>query len=84
VIACNNRGVCRLRRRDWDGAVQDLARAVELSPEQWQGWASYGQALAGQGRREPALEALRKARALAPPEMHARLDADIARLGAKG
>jgi serine/threonine-protein kinase len=51
---------------DWDGAIEDLERAVELAPDYATGRQFYGEILNIQGRVEEALEQLRIARAADP------------------
>ena len=51
---------------DWAGAEQEYLRAFELNPNYASAHQWYGEFLAGQGRFEESIEALRRARELEP------------------
>ena len=75
-----NRGAFRLDRGDAAGALGDLDRALQLEPAQWHFAIVRGKALAKLGRKDEALEALRRVQAEAPPALRARSAAVIAEI----
>jgi tetratricopeptide (TPR) repeat protein len=64
-----NRGVSRIRRKDLDGAVADLTRAVRLRPAEYAAHVNLARAYREQGRRREAVEQLDRAVALKPAPM---------------
>ncbi|MEM6621274.1 MAG: hypothetical protein AAF674_03530 [Pseudomonadota bacterium] len=73
----NQRAFARFLMRDYDGAMSDLDRTLELEPRHFGALAGQGLTLLSQGDREQGMEALRRAvnvhpwineRHLLPPE----------------
>jgi tetratricopeptide (TPR) repeat protein len=66
-------GLAHLNRRDFQSAVPEFAKAVELNPELPTVQALYGRALLGSGDREKAMRAYRKALEQDPDNFDANL-----------
>jgi tetratricopeptide (TPR) repeat protein/tRNA A-37 threonylcarbamoyl transferase component Bud32 len=63
-----NRGLIRVRRKNLDGAVADLERAVALRPAEWQAYVNLAAAYTEQGRTREAGAQLDRAVALRPAQ----------------
>lgn len=61
-----NRGILNIRRKKWEPAVVDLRRAVEMMPNESDGYANLAQALEGMGKRDEASVARERAVKIAP------------------
>jgi Tfp pilus assembly protein PilF len=66
-------GMAHLNRRDYQQAVPELARAIELNPALSSVQALYGRALLGMGEREKAMRAFRAALEQQPDSFEANL-----------
>jgi Tfp pilus assembly protein PilF len=66
-------GLAHLNRRDYQSAIPEFARAVELNPELPTLQGLYGRALLGSGDRERAIRAYRKATEQEPDNFEANL-----------
>lgn len=64
-------GAARLSAYDFPGAVQEIARAIELNPTLPTAHSYYGNALLGDGKREQAMEAFRRELELNPNDFEA-------------
>lgn len=64
-------GAARLSVYDFPGAVQEIARAIELNPTLPTAHSYYGNALLGDGKREQAVEAFRRELELNPNNFEA-------------
>lgn len=64
-IPFQNRALAHIRLNQYDLALQDCERVLELSPSNMKGWYMKGQALLGLDRPDPAKVVLRKALTLA-------------------
>jgi len=60
------RGSARLQVGDYEGALQDLAAALDKDPDQPRAWLSYGHVLRTIGRREACIDAYRQSLKLQP------------------
>jgi Tfp pilus assembly protein PilF len=66
-------GMAHLNRKDYQSAVPEFARAIELNPELPSAHALYGRALLGAGDREKAMRAYRTALEQQPANFDANL-----------
>jgi hypothetical protein len=65
-VPWNLKGQLHLQRGETGLAEHCFRQAIQTAPSDWQGWLNLGGILLQQGEMESSLEALRKARALAP------------------
>jgi tetratricopeptide (TPR) repeat protein len=58
-------------------AIARLKRAAEIAPDKFTIWTNLGAAYVDEGDKSSALACYKKARALAPPDHHARIDESL-------
>jgi len=61
-----NRGLAKAGKGDFDGAIADLTKAVELAPRFWQAWLGLAAAHSRKRQKQKCLEALRNLLRLKP------------------
>jgi tetratricopeptide (TPR) repeat protein len=61
-------GLARLRLGDYDSAADHLARATRIKPDMPEAWLRWAQALSSAGRRDEAIEVIRRGAELNPDD----------------
>jgi len=76
-ILYSNRASARLALSQFDDALADSTKSVEINPKWSKGWFRKGQALYGMDRLEESMEALEKAIELEPSDQFKKVLAEV-------